>query len=104
METLKKLYLKISTKIEKIYIYGQWFLILGMAPQGLSIPSDSRMKTAYLGSHNITLSSHHLPFQQKVLYDRCYSFEQAMLLWGKPGVIAEWRTIQRLLFKKIRSS
>lgn len=57
-----------------------------------------------LSGESITLSSHHLLFQQKVLYDRCYSFEQAMLLWGKPGVIAEWRTTQRLLFKKICSS
>ena len=54
---------------------------------------------------SITLSSHYLLFQQKLLYDRHYSFEQAMLLQGKPGVIAEWRTrIQRPLFKKIYSS
>lgn len=33
-----------------IYICAQWILMLGMDPQGLSVPSDSRMKTTHLGS------------------------------------------------------
>jgi len=54
---------------------------------------------------SITLSSCYILFQQKQLYDRHYSFEQAMPLWGKPCVLTDWRKrIERPLFKKICSS
>lgn len=63
--------------------------MLKMDPQGLSIPSKSRMKTTHLGSSSYYLA---IPFQQKLLYSRHYSFEQRTPLWGEPSVIAEWRT------------